>query len=375
MMISARIRLAVSAAGLLAAAIIWHGCDNPGGFDISTTTIPNRVVAYYSPQEPPMNDPRNKIWDKALTGAITVGDSADSALPNYFGKSVVYLKAIKTPSRLYLRAEWGDATRNIDPNGIVSIVTITYDTITTNPLDIDTIRETTWERRLSYVVIVGPDGNTEIRYDQDRLAVLWDMGDNDPEKADCRSMCHDATHLSTLGHRMYTTGGGHVDLWHWQAATSDPVQLAVDEYWDASGRVPDEQISPIATGNYDAVKQQPLYSHRDTTAFADTILHFEDAVAFRDSILWPNRYEIPGFVVYDNASGSIANVSAFSGYSKSSLGNRWTVIMSRALTTGNVDDRDFSAIDAGDSVMVTIAVMNNADRFHSGSAPFYIKFP
>ncbi len=369
MMISARIRLAVSAAGLLAAAIIWHGCDDPGGFDISTTNIPNRVVAYYSPQEPPMNDPRNKIWDKALTGAITVGDSADSALPDYFGRSVVYLKAIKTPSRLYIKKKMGDATRDIMPNAILNCVRyVKFDTISRDPLVIDTTRDTTWEQVLSYDALLG-------RFDQDRLAVIWDMGDNGQEKSDCRSMCHAATNLSSLGHRMYTTGGGHADVWHWQAATSDPVLVAEDECWDNSGRVPDAQISPIATSNYDLVKQQPIYSHRDTTAIVDTILHFEDAVAFRDSISWPIPYKMPGYVVYDNASGSIADVSAFSGYSESALGNRWTVIMSRALNTGHVDDRDLSTIGTRDSIMVTIAVMNNADRFHSGSAPFYIIFP
>jgi hypothetical protein len=214
---------------------------------------------------------------------------------------------------------------------------------------------------------------------QDRFAIIWDGGANGDEGADCRTMCHAVGDTTPNGDRMYLDGAGWVDVWHWQAGTTDPVLLAEDEYWTAQGRNPDLFTQEIYTKNYDNQLLQPIYM-RNNAAVNDTvfnyepILHADEAVPFDSTLVWFNRARVPGYVVHDNAAGSIADVKCFSGFNR--MNGRWMVLMRRALNTGNImDDFDFSSIAPGDSVMATIAFMDHDDDMHYGSRPFYIVFP
>jgi hypothetical protein len=344
---------------------LWSGCEDPGPIELNTTSISNRVLVTAMSTEPPMNDPRNDIWDKVSTGAITLsGDSLDTA---YTGP--VYVKAIKAAGRLFVRAEWTDGTRSIHPNGIVYTVSVSGDTITPDTT-------VAWVQNPSFQIITTVDGKVLYQYDQDRLAIMWNTGDNGTEKADCASMCHTSDQVSSLGHRMYTTGGGHVDVWHWQAATSDPILLAADEYWDAEGRKTDADNGiPMFVSNFNAVDGTPYYQHRDTTILERPFLHADSTAPFSDSVDWESSYEMPGYVLYDEVAGSVADVNAYATFNISYSSARWILLMSRALNTGNTDDVDFSAVPSGDSIQATIAVMHNADRIHAKSAPFYFVFP
>jgi|GEM_PF-3563637 len=400
-------------------SLMIAGCVDPGPVSVSSSVVAGRLVVYNSSIAPPMDDPRDDIWSEAVAAAITVGDT--SIYTDDFGEGTVYLRAIKAGNRLYLRAEWGDVGRSIYPNGIVQYRDTTFvydttyeiDTTSYNPLviDIDTIitaidtsvsvgwvrlssttSTTTYDTTLTYCDSVDADADTCVHYidtliidttiniypssDQDRFAIMWDVGDNGDytaggEGADCRSMCHSRTDLSVLGHRMYTTGGGHVDVWQWQAGTTDPVFFASDEYWSGAGREKDAGDS-IFTSNYDDEKGQPIFAHKDTTAFTGASLHVEDTLTYNSNMPFPAGYEMPGYVLHDNATGSSAAIARYSYYN---VGSRWAVVMNRALSTGHADDIDLSGIAPGDSVLVTIAIMNDADQIHSGSRPFYVIFP
>ncbi|MDD4052336.1 MAG: hypothetical protein PHR28_10630, partial [candidate division Zixibacteria bacterium] len=188
---------------LLLVAGLWLGCSDPGPIELTQQSISNRVIVASMTHEPPMDEPRNAIWDSVTTGAITVG--GDSLDASFVGP--VYIKAIKAGGRLYLRAVWTDDGRSIRPNGIVHVMTIVEDT-TTTPHHSDTT--TAWVQNPSYAIVTTTDGLVLYQYDQDRLAIMWNMGDNGEEKADCASMCHASGDVSPMGHRMYTTGGGNV---------------------------------------------------------------------------------------------------------------------------------------------------------------------
>lgn len=344
---------------------LWTGCEDPGPIELGNTSISNRVLVTAVNHEPPMDDLRNSIWDSVVTGAITVsGDSLDTT---YAGP--VYIKAIKTADRLFIRAEWTDGSRSIRPNGIIYTMSITGDSL--NP---DT--SFAWIQDSSLQIVVTPSGNVLYQHDQDRLAIMWDAGDNGTERANCATMCHASGQASVLGHRMYTTGGGHVDVWHWQSATSDPILLAADEYWDAEGRKTDADNGiPMFVSNFDAVQGKPYFQHRDTTILERPFLHADSTAPFSDSVAWNRGYEMPGYVLYDNASGSIADVNALATYNIGYSTARWIVLMSRALSTGNADDVDFSSVVSGDSIQATIAIMHNSDRIHAKSIPIYFVFP
>jgi hypothetical protein len=352
---------------LMAIPGLWSGCSDPGPVELTQQSISNRVIVASMTHEPPMDDPRNIIWDSVTTGAITVG--GDSLDPTFTGP--VYIKAIKAGGRLYLRAVWFDDGRSIRPNGIVYVVSIVQDTITI-PHHADTTAA--WVQNPSFSIVTTADGRVLYQFDQDRLALMWNMGDNGTEKADCATMCHTSEQLSPLGHRMYTTGGGHVDVWQWEAGTTDPVLLASDEYWDAQGRKVDENVVPIFVSNFNQTDGKPYFENVDTTAFIGPFLHADSTKPFFDSLKWVSGYQMPGYVLYDNATGSIADVQANSTYNISYTTRQWVVLLSRELSTGNADDIDFSTIASGDSVMATLAVMSNCDRYHAGSKPFYFIF-
>ncbi len=381
----------------------FPGCDDPGPSGVSY--IYDRVVVYNSDTAPPMNDPSSSIWNKASASYLRIGDTTGGYTSD-FGDRLILVQAIKAAGRLYLKAEWSDGVFDARPEYILHLrdtslipFDTTFDTTDYNlPVTVDTVVlydttvDTSWMKQQAFTlavfvdtildpedtnIIIGFDTTlSNAANDQDRFAIMWNTGENGSEGADCASMCHDIADTSVLGHRMYTTGGGHVDVWHWQAATSDPILLAHDEWWSSQGRESDETIRPLAVSNYDTINQRPLNMNVNDTAFTGRFLHADEAIPFQPvtaGVDWPNGYRMPGYVVDDLASGSVADVSSYSRWNMS-LG-RWSIIMSRELTTGHDDDFDFSTVDAGDSVQATIAVMDNADRLHSGTKPFYIIFP
>lgn len=200
-------------------------------------------------------------------------------------------------------------------------------------------------------------------YDQDRIAIMWDMGNNGSEGANCMTMCHDVGMESTLGHRMYTTGGGTVDVWHWQSALSNPIYLAIDEIWADSGRVTDEAFAPIYETNWDTINAHPIYMHQTDTLYTGKsfLLKSEAVPLITNPDFWPQGFTIPGYVVNEMATGSATDVDTYAW--RTTL-DTWYVLMSRKLNTGNADDVDLSTIATGDSIMTSIAIMDNASEIH-----------
>ncbi len=366
--------MALLAAPVIVAALVI-GCENPGSYGKAEKVVYGRVVVYSSSVEPPMDDPYHDLWWETITGGIFVNDSAFVAdTATTFDSLPVSVKAIKTPEYLFIRAEWVEnalvswRTYSVWQHPDMHLLKLDYDSV---GHVIDTIYDT-WARRSIRVDTIKNIYDTTW-LEQDRFAIIWDMGDNGDEKADCRSMCHAVGDTTISGDRMYTTGGGHVDVWHWQAGTTDPVFLAQDEYWSVDGRQTDAYGQEIYTLNYDADRLKPIYMNRDSTKIGKPFLHAVDAEPFDSSRIWLNKVLIPGYVVHDNASGSIADVASFSAFNRTS--GRWMVLLRRALNTGNSDDLDLSAIASGDSVMVSLAFMDHSDTTHYCSRPFYIVFP
>ncbi len=399
-------------AALTLTIFVATGCEDPG--PAGTRVIYDRVEVLSSNTAPPMNDPQSDIWDEAARCFIKYGEvSADYVSEQFFDR--VEIRAIKSGGRLYLMAEWSDNSYSaypeylkhardselvsLDAGADIILDTIYKEVLVSGEWILDTFLltalDTFWVKQSQFIrqtTLTDPDPDsvyqdsiiTNAGYDQDRFAIIWDMGQNGTERADCAAMCHDVGETSVLGHRMYTNNAGFVDVWHWQSAKTDPVFLASDEYWSDLGRVTDGVINPIFGSNFDAILQQPIYMHPDDTTHPtetfvhDRFIHKDEAIPFlsvADGIPWENGYLIPGFIVDDNVFGSVTDVSSFSRYTTTLRAEHWTVIMSRKLTTGNDDDIDFGAIQSGDSVQVSIAVMDNADRLHAGSEPFYIIFP
>jgi hypothetical protein len=344
-------------AGYLLLVHFSAGCEGEDFLASEDSEISGRVLLLQTASPPPMDDPRDDIWKRAVTGLIelTDVDATDSASLN---SRTLGVKGIVSQGRLYIRAEWVDASYSARANPIVA-----NDTIVENvpPEPPDTL--TLWQRAPSS------------QLDQDRLAIIWDVGNNGAEAANCYTMCHADGDRSPAGDRMYTTGGGNVDVWHWMVAGSDPVLLAQDEYWSANGRDLDAPGVAIAHTNFDQANEAPFFTHEDQTAFSGNFLKSTDTTTFDPDFPWPDNFSVPGYWLDVNASGSITDVASFSSYNTSISSLEWLVVMSRAMSTGNGDDIDFTQVQSGDSVMVTVATMNNSGSLHIGSQPFYLIFP
>jgi hypothetical protein len=59
--------------------------------------------------------------------------------------------------------------------------------------------------------------------EEDRIAFMFDMGQNDPEGVNCLSMCHSP---------IMNTSVGKVDVWHWKAHRGNPMGFADDKYFN-----------------------------------------------------------------------------------------------------------------------------------------------
>lgn len=271
------------------------------------------------------------VWAEADALELTLGQTADYA--SGFGLVDLTLKAVTVSSTLYILAEW------MDPNGTESVA----------------------KNQWTYSAADGwtKSGN------EDRLFFMFDAGDNGTEGADCSSMCHVSEGV------MYTTGGGHVDVWHSKAARTWPVGTTDDKWWDSTGRNSDAKTVSAYSDNIQTLADEstvPLYSGPITDDFiivpvgstADAYCTPFDTTA--------TSGVIPGYILNANRDGSrFADIETQATYS----GGKWTVELARALDTGHDDDVAFTL---GSDVQMTVAVTDNSGGDHSGAAPFLIKF-
>ncbi|MEE9450635.1 MAG: ethylbenzene dehydrogenase-related protein [Ignavibacteriaceae bacterium] len=120
-----------------------------------------------------------------LDGVISGGEYTSTPLVTTLG---VTLYAMDDGENLYLAATWDDATENVD------------------------------KKQWSF------DGAAwDQSGDEDRLALMFDMGQNDPEGVNCSAMCH----LPFMN-----TSVGKVDVWHWKGHRGNPMGFADDKYFD-----------------------------------------------------------------------------------------------------------------------------------------------
>ncbi len=311
---------------LMAVSMFFTACDNDDGDTKQPVT--DLLVAEVTTAPVIDGDGSDAVWDNATELLLTLGQSAEYS--SSYGEVDLSLRAVRTDTDLYIRAEW------IDPSGTYSV-----------------------DKKLwSYT-----DGSWTQSGDEDRLFFLFDAGNNGTEGADCSTMCH-------VGEgAMYTTGGGNVDVWHIKAARTLPVGCADDKWWDGTGRNSDSKTVGAYADN--KASDLPLYKGPVTDGHFLIVPAGQDAA----SVLEPfdptdTSATIPGYILYEDRDGSrFADVEARASFTNGT----WVVEMKRALDTGNDDDVAFGAA-AGLSVQMTVAITDDSGGDHSGSAPFYIIF-
>jgi hypothetical protein len=136
---------------------------------------------------------------------------------------------------------------------------------------------TDWQRLPGSVNVMGGNAGA---FDEDRLAIWWNINAQDFATEGCAALCHD-------GRTRSRNADGRADLWYWQAARTNPVGFAEDQRLDPDrARCPDtpcRQLDadtlPIARANsrsFDAVTLPAYVAH--TAPEADVHFLIDGAV-------------------------------------------------------------------------------------------------
>ncbi len=126
-----------------------------------------------------------------------------------------------------------------DPNGVADELKSLWTFLGSQP--------TPWEQKPASVNIMGGAPET---FDEDRIAIWWNINAQDFNTEGCFALCHNQRMQSR-------NADGRADLWHWQAARSHPAGFATDERLDPNlvncpeqpCRQPDTAHLPIAFAN------------------------------------------------------------------------------------------------------------------------------
>ena len=120
-----------------------------------------------------------------IDGVISPGEYTSTPLVTQNG---VTLYAMDEGYYFYLAATWDDATESVD------------------------------KKQWAF------DGSVwDQSGDEDRIAFIFDMGQNDPEGVNCLLMCHTP---------FMNTSVGKVDVWHWKGHRGNPMGFVDDKYFN-----------------------------------------------------------------------------------------------------------------------------------------------
>jgi len=197
---------------------------------------------------------------------------------------------------------------------------------------------------------------------EDRVAFIFDMGQNGADGPGCTNMCH--------GDGLMRTNFGFVDVWHWKAFRSNPMGVADDKYWDTSDRQSDPGTSsysgngpvnnlpefmavsgPGANVNW-LVNSASLGNFDPYGVISST---FAEANTFDPGATFSNGDVIPGYVLR-TPDGDRASVTAAGKWDN----GVWTVEFKRA---NSGSDFDF-AVPSGGTVDFTHEIFDNTGGGH-----------
>jgi hypothetical protein len=233
------------------------------------------------------------------------------------GVASASVRAAFDDQNLYLLVEWADATEN------------------------------RWRQEWH-----SPDGGPFIRSTEleDALVLAFNIGGSfaDFEAAGCTAACHvkerlgeNTTEARNYRFLMHTNDAGErVDVWNWRATRSGPYGVADDSYWDQDRRRGDVTEELVISNAPFGGPQLPLYMGEGGVNSNPEFIFLGDAglpraVPFNIAGVLPGA-RIPGLV--HQASGPARREVRGVGKWKD---GRWTVELSRALTTDDPNDAQF----------------------------------
>jgi hypothetical protein len=212
--------------------------------------------------------------------------------------------------------------------------------------------------------------------DEDRLGVVWEINRIDKfATKGCAVLCHNESKNKKEWYYSVSSSSEKGDLWHWKSVRSNPVGYTEDGLVVANPNMKPEEGrkrdagSGRAEDNTTKDKSGPalMQDPAKPASIKGSLLAVE-AVEIKDSSMFKEGDEIPGYVLNKEWKGSFADIKT-AGIWKD---GKWTVMMSRKLTTGNNDDVEY---DTRKKYSFGVAVFDNANEENSyDSEPLKLEF-
>ncbi len=282
--------------GLLSAAALISSCaaGGPGAASPPNTLTAVKVDAISM-------DAAASVWSNApKTEVATKGlEKGEADGPK------VTVQAVHDGKTIAFRAEWTDATENV------------------------------LRRAWTF------DGKAFKRSEeQDRFSLIFPVGNNaEFASKSCAAACHNSDPDKAKWEMAVDNKAQTLDLWHWQAGQSgvvgqaDDLSIGVQPFITTTGRLADKSTKGGSVNNQNKENNAPIYMSKNGPT-AKFILA-GDEVPIDLGKLTPGA-RIPAFVV-SPWDGSRSDVSAKGTWAN----GKWTLVLSRALDTGNDDDVKF----------------------------------
>ncbi len=213
--------------------------------------------------------------------------------------------------------------------------------------------------------------------DEDRLGVVWEINRIDKfATKGCAVLCHNESKNEKDWYYAVSSSKEKADLWHWKAVRSNPVGYTEDGYVTTNpskkpeeGRKRDAGSETKAKSNRTEDKSGPKYMQDSTKSPSiPGSLLVAHAVEIKDSSTFKEGDVIPGYMLNPVWKDSFADLKT-EGVWKN---GKWTVMMSRSLSTGNDDDVQYNTRK---TYPFALAAFDNAHEHNShNSEPLKLKF-
>ncbi len=214
----------------------------------------------------------------------------------------------------------------------------------------------------------GTSWRREMTKREDMVAIVWAMAAGTPlgtgggttGTGNCNGMCH-------AGSGMWAAAN-QVDLWHWQAARTNPYDTCDDALMDATigdGRKLDAGTVAYRANIGSGGSQPASMAETDPGARAlylvDGPADARPALPLAPASAWEAGQRIPATVTRKAGAGSVADVAAVGTHS----GGVWTVTFDRALSTADAaNDIQFAP---GNTYFFQVALFDAEDGRDMGN--------
>jgi len=311
-----------------------------------------QLVSVKTETAPAMDGKMDESWAKAPPFAFELNQTPyQSTTYKGMGATKVTMRSLYDAENVYFLVQWTDPTESLSRMAWVKQ------------------GDGSWKREAN------PDSTGhENTYFEDKLAMFWNVNTTDFQQRGCTVVCHKARGGKNAGvadtspGRKFTNKPGEtLDLWNWQAVSSNAVSQAEDQYVDDNkdpaknpdwGRKTDTGAGGFVD-NVNAAKNGPAFMSKDPAAAGKPWILDSDKAEFADTFKPGDK--VAGVVVAP-FTGSAGDIAAVGHWEK----GMWTLEMKRKLVTQgeNVAAQYVQFNDLKKTYFFGLSVFDNTEISH-----------